>query len=151
YGFDYMDKTSSSYYGSRKFMDESAISTALFAEDQFYFTDNFSVTAGLRFDDYKRKAETGTDNFDDVTWALATEWGVTQDWTLFASARSLFKGPELLESFIAYQDVAYLADDIKAETGLNTQGGVRFNKYIEDHFLGANVTVFQTDIDDYIV
>ena len=107
YGFDYMDKTSSSYYGSRKFMDESAISTALFAEDQFYFTDNFSVTACLRFDDYKRKAETGNDNFDDVTWALATEWGVTQDWTLFASARSLFKGPELLESFIAYQDVAY--------------------------------------------
>ncbi|MDK9759644.1 TonB-dependent receptor, partial [Vibrio sp. D173a] len=151
YGFDYMDKTSSAYYGSSKFMDESAISTALFVEDQFYFTDNFSVTAGLRFDDYQRKAETGTDDFDDVTWALATEWDVTQDWTLFASARSLFKGPELLESFIAYQDVAYLADDIKPETGLNTQGGVRFNKYIDDHFLGANVTVFQTDIDDYIV
>jgi hemoglobin/transferrin/lactoferrin receptor protein len=150
YGFDYMDKTSSAYYGSSKFMDDSAISTALFVEDQFYFTDSFSITAGLRFDDYKRKAETGTDDFDDVTWALATEWGVTQDWTIFASARSLFKGPELLESFIAYQDVAYLSEDIKAETGLNTQGGVRFNKYIEDHFLGANVTVFQTDIDDYI-
>lgn len=29
YGFDYMDKSSSGYYGSSKFMDESAISTAL--------------------------------------------------------------------------------------------------------------------------
>lgn len=68
YGFDYMDKTSSSYYGSRKFMDESAISTALFVEDQFFFSDAFFVTAGMRFDDYKREAETGTSNYDDVTW-----------------------------------------------------------------------------------
>ncbi|SBS67216.1 TonB-dependent siderophore receptor [Vibrio atlanticus] len=150
YGFDYMDKSSSSYYGSSKFMDESAISTALFVEDQFYFTQAFSVTAGLRFDDYQRKAEVGSEDFDDVTWSLATQWDVTQDWTLFASTRSLFKGPELMESFIAYQDVAYLANDLKAETGQNTQGGVRFDKRLDNHFIGANLTVFQTNIDDYI-
>ncbi|AYO07539.1 TPA: TonB-dependent siderophore receptor [Vibrio parahaemolyticus] len=150
YGFDYMDKTSSSYYGSSKFMDESAVSTALFVEDQFFFSDAFFITAGLRFDDYKRKAETGTSNFDDVTWALAAEWAVTQDWTLFASSRSLFKGPELMETFIAYQDVAYLDEGMKAETGQNTQGGLRFNKTLDKHFFGANVTVFQTNIDDYI-
>ncbi|NMV11897.1 TonB-dependent receptor, partial [Vibrio parahaemolyticus] len=92
----------------------------------------------------------GTSNYDDVTWALAAEWAVTQDWTLFASARSLFKGPELMETFIAYQDVAFLEDGLKPETGLNTQGGVRFDKTFDKHFFGANITVFQTEIDDYI-
>ena len=75
---------------------------------------------------------------------------MTQDWTLFASTRSLFKDLELMETFITYQDAAYLADDIKAETGKNPQGGVRFGKRIDDHFVGANLTVFQTNIDDYI-
>lgn len=150
YGADYIDKNSSSYYGGSKFMDETAISSAVFFEDQVFLTDSFSITAGLRFDDYQRKAETGTKDFDDVTWALATEWGVTNDITLFASTRSLFKGPELMETFIRYQDVAFLADDIKPETGLNTQGGVRFNKYVKEHFFGADLTLFQTDIDNYI-
>ncbi|MCZ8499897.1 hypothetical protein O9929_26530 [Vibrio lentus] len=47
YGFDYMDKSSSSYYGSGKFYGRVSISTALFVEDQFYFTQAFSITAGV--------------------------------------------------------------------------------------------------------
>lgn len=151
YGFDYMDKNSTSYYGGNKFMDETVISSAVFAENQLYFTDDWSLTAGIRFDDYQRKAETGSKDFDEVTWSLASEWAVTNNWTLFASTRSLFKGPELLESFIAYQDVTMLADDIKAETGQNTQGGVRFDHYFGAHFVAANLTIFETNIDDYIV
>ncbi|UTV28822.1 TonB-dependent siderophore receptor [Photobacterium atrarenae] len=150
YGLDYMNKDSESTYDGVKFMDETAKSSAVFVEDQIFFTDDFSITAGLRYDDYKREAVTGTDNFDEVTWALGTEWNVTQDWTLFANMRSLFKGPELFESFIKYNDVAFLADDIKAETGLNTQGGVRFGKNFGEHRIGANITVFKTEIDDYI-
>lgn len=75
-----------------------------------------------------------------MTWSLGTEWDVTSDWTLFSNARSLFKGPELLETFVRYQDQARLADNIKPETGLNTQGGVRFDKTYGDHFVGANFT-----------
>ncbi|MEJ2763811.1 TonB-dependent siderophore receptor [Photobacterium sp. MCCC 1A19761] len=151
YGLDYMNKDSESTYGGAKFMDETAKSAAVFAENQIFFTDDFSVTAGLRYDDYKREAVTGTDNFDEVTWALGTEWNVTRYWTVFANARSLFKGPELFETYVKYQDVTFLADDIKAETGLNTQGGVRYGKNIGEHRVGANVTVFKTGIDDYIM
>ncbi|MDC5818215.1 TonB-dependent siderophore receptor [Vibrio europaeus] len=150
YGLDYIDKTSKSIYGGVVFADESAINSAFFAENQMYITDFWSVTAGVRYDDYKRKAATGTSNFDDVTWSLATEWDVTNDWTLFASTRSLFKGPELLETFIKYQPTTHLASDIKAETGQNTQGGVRFNKQVNSHFFGASLTAFKTQIDDYI-
>ncbi|WP_114806193.1 TonB-dependent iron chelate receptor VctA [Vibrio cholerae] len=150
YGMDYVDQTSKATYGSTPFMEESAVSTAVFAENKLYVNDVWSVTAGLRFDDFKRKAMTGTKDFDEVTWSLGTEWDVTSDWTLFANARSLFKGPELLETFVRYQDQARLADNIKPETGLNTQGGVRFDKTYGDHFVGANFTLFKTQIDDHI-
>lgn len=150
YGLDYIDQTSKATYGSTPFMEESAISTALFAENKLYVTEAWSVTAGLRFDDFQRKAMTGSKDFDELTWSLGTEWDVNSDWTLFANARSLFKGPELLETFVRYQDVARLADNIKAETGLNTQGGVRFDKKFGEHFVGANFTLFNTKIDDHI-
>lgn len=150
YGLDYIDQTSKATYGSTLFMEESAISTALFAENKLYVTEAWSVTAGLRFDDFQRKAMTGSKDFDELTWSLGTEWDVNSDWTLFANARSLFKGPELLETFVRYQDVARLADNIKAETGLNTQGGVRFDKTFGEHFVGANFTLFNTKIDDHI-
>ncbi|MGC9553579.1 TonB-dependent siderophore receptor, partial [Vibrio metoecus] len=150
YGVDYLDQTSKATYGSTPFMKESAVSTALFAENKLYVNDVWLVTVGLRFDDFQRKAMTGSKDFDDITWSLGTEWDVTSDWTLFANARSLFKGPELLETFIRYQDQARLADDIKAETGLNTQGGVRFDKTLGEHFVGANFTLFKTKINDHI-
>lgn len=150
YGLDYIDKTSASEYGGREYMNESAISSALFVEDKLYITEAWSITAGLRFDDYQRKAVTGTHDFDDVTWSLGTEWDLNSDWTFFANTRSLFKGPELLETFIRYQDVTYLTNDIKAETGQNTQGGVRFHKKLGAHFVGANATLFKTRINDYL-
>ncbi|WP_194437679.1 TonB-dependent siderophore receptor [Vibrio fluminensis] len=150
YGADYMDKTSSSYYGATQFMEESAISTALFAENKFIVSDLFNLSAGLRFEDYKRKAEVGTNKYDDVTWSLAAELNPVDGLVFFASTRTLFKGPELLETFIAYQDVAMLQDGLKAETGRNTQGGVRYEQRFDRHTFGMNFTLFQTDIDNYI-
>ncbi|NHH99555.1 TonB-dependent siderophore receptor [Oceanimonas sp. MB9] len=150
YGLEYLHKNTESHYGGVQFMDESADSRAVFAENTLFITDTLSLTGGLRHDDYRRKATTGTHDFDDVTWSLGAEWQVTPDWTLFANARSLFKGPELLESFVKYQDVTVLADDLRPETGLNTQGGVRFARHLGEHRLGATATLFRTEIDDYI-
>ncbi|MGF1718941.1 TonB-dependent siderophore receptor [Vibrio kyushuensis] len=151
YGLDYMDKSSTSSFGDVQFMDESAVSTAAFAENKIYLMDNWSVTGGLRYDDYERKADTGTHDFNDVTWSIGTNWDIDQNWAIFASARTLFKGPELLETFIRYQDVTYLADDIKAETGMNSQAGFSYNNRNGEHRYGFNLTAFQTNIDDYIV
>lgn len=151
YGADVVDQTSESSYGGSSYMDESRLSKAVFAENTVHLTDSWNVTTGLRYDDVKRKAVQETNNFDEVTWSLGTEWAVTSDWTLFANARSLFNAPELLESFVMYQQTSYLADDIKAETGVNTQGGVRFDKRFNDHFVAANLTLFRTEIDDFIL
>ncbi|MEZ9233065.1 TonB-dependent siderophore receptor [Vibrio amylolyticus] len=151
YGVDYIDNSSSSAYGGVEFMDESAISTAVFAENKIFLVDSWSVTGGLRFEDYERKATTGTHSYDDVTWSLGTNWDINQQWAVFANARSLFKGPELLESFIRYQDKTLLADGLKAETGLNSQAGFSYNNQDGAHRYGVTFTAFKTDIDDYIV
>jgi len=150
YGIDFVHQNSSSTYGNTDYMDENAISSAIFIEDKFYFTDDFSITAGLRYDNFRRDAETSNKTFDDVTWGLGVDWDVTESVSLFASTRSLFKGPELLETFIQYQDVTYLDDDIKAETGLNSEVGVRYSEFFGEHSVSASATVFQTNIDDYI-
>ncbi|RJX75426.1 TonB-dependent siderophore receptor [Vibrio sinensis] len=150
YGLDYMDKNSASTYVSDAYTDENAISTAVFIENQWVISSDLLLTAGLRYDNYKRKATTGTHDFDDITWAISGEWTVAHDWTIFASTRTLFKGPELLESFIRYQDGTFLADDIKAESGRNTQAGVRFSRQLDQHYLGLTLTAFETTIDDYI-
>ncbi|MGF1754929.1 TonB-dependent siderophore receptor [Vibrio makurazakiensis] len=150
YGADYIDRTTSSEYGTTAFMEESTTSAAVFVEDTLHLTDDFFVTAGLRFDDYQRDAVTSNKSFNEVTWALGADWQFVEDWAVFANTRSLFKGPELLETYIRYQDVAYMDDDIKAETGQNSQIGVRFDKQIDSHYLGATFTTFRTSIDDYI-
>ncbi|WP_413769340.1 TonB-dependent receptor domain-containing protein, partial [Vibrio vulnificus] len=72
YGLDYMDKRSSATYGGSKYMEESADSLALFVENQLWITKDWSVTGGLRWDDYTRDAVNDSREFDDVTWALAT-------------------------------------------------------------------------------
>lgn len=131
-------------------MDEDTLSSALFVENKINLIDALSITAGLRFDDFQRHAETGDASFNDVTWALGADFAVTPQVTIFANTRSLFKGPELLESFIAYQDVAYLDDGIKAETGQNSEIGFKYAQRFEQHFVSANATIFQTDINDYI-
>lgn len=151
YGFDYIYQSSSSKYGGVDFMDESTHSAAGFAENKIYLTNNWSLTTGLRADKYIRKAETGRNEFSDITWSLGTNWDISKNWSVFANARSLFKGPELLETYIKYQDVAYLAQDMKAETGINAQAGFSFDQRLGDHHYGFNFTAFNTNIDDYIV
>lgn len=150
YGFDVVHQTSSSTYGSTDYMNEKTISSATFTENRLYLTDDFSITAGLRFDHFRRDAETSDSHYQHITWALAADWDVTENVNLFASTRSLFKGPELMETFIRYQTVAFLDQNIKAETGLNSQIGVRYSQDFGEHFISSSATIFQTNINDYI-
>ncbi|WP_070966931.1 TonB-dependent siderophore receptor [Vibrio sonorensis] len=151
YGLDYMKKESSNTLGSTgEEINEDSVATAVFVEDTLYVLPSLSFTAGLRFDDYERNAVVAKNDFDELTWSLGTEWYITDDFAVFANARTLFKGPELMESFIYYQDTAVVADDLKAETGLNRQIGFKYSSKFDDHRVSANLTLFRTDIDDYI-
>ncbi|UJJ32214.1 TonB-dependent siderophore receptor [Halopseudomonas maritima] len=151
YGALYNRHESRAQYGSDPWVDENTVSTAGYIEDRIQLTDRLTVTPGVRYDHFKRNAETGSDTFSDVTWALATDFAVTDNLTLFASARELYKPPQLLETFIYYQSTTTLADDIKEQTGLNKEVGARFQQQFGAHRVSANLTLFQTDLDDYFV
>ncbi|WVM88122.1 TonB-dependent receptor [Halopseudomonas pachastrellae] len=114
YGTLYNRQESRAQYGNDPWIDENAITTAGYVEDRISLTDRLTVTPGVRYDHFERNAETGSDTFDEVTWALGLEFAVNQNLTLFASARELFKPPQLLETFVYYQNGTILADDIKA-------------------------------------
>ncbi|QUJ70615.1 TonB-dependent receptor (plasmid) [Photobacterium sp. GJ3] len=150
YGGEGNIQDSKNKYGSQPGNEETLTSWALYLEDKIQVTDAFRVTPGVRFDTVDRDAVTSDQTFDDISWALAADYDVTDNLTLFASTRSLFKAPPLLETFINYQDIAYLADDIKAQTGQNTQGGFRwqYNQGLSSY--GSTITVFKTQLDDYL-
>lgn len=150
YGVDYNQQKSKSQYGAGSALTEKGTASAVFLQNRFQFTEAFSMTPGIRYDHFKRDAFTSNTSFSDVTWALAADYVLNEHVTFFASTRSLFKAPQLLESFIKYQEVAYLADDIKAETGLNTQGGAKFSYDIGQHSFASNLTVFKTDLKDHL-
>lgn len=151
YGLLYNRQESRAQYGNDPWIDENAVTTAAYIEDRINLTERLAVTPGLRYDHFERNAETGSDTFDDVTWALAVDYAVTDNLTLFASARELFKAPQLLETFIYYQNTTTLADDIKAQGGMNKEIGARFQERFGEHRVSANLTLFQTDLDDYFL
>lgn len=150
YGIDGNEQQSISQYGNAEKTKEKAISGAVFVEDRINITDSLSITPGVRYDYFKRNAVTSTKSFDDISFALAAEYDITDGFTLFANSRQLFKAPQLLETFINYQAVTYLDPNIKAESGLNTEVGFRFEHDLGDGSIATNLTVFRTDIDDYI-
>ncbi|MDO6499281.1 TonB-dependent siderophore receptor [Photobacterium sanguinicancri] len=150
YGVDYNQQESKSQYGSADELKEKGTTSAIFVQDKIQISDAFSVTPGIRYDHFKRDAFTSNQSFSDITWALAADYTLNDNVTFFASTRSLFKAPQLLESFIKYQEVAYLAEDIKAQTGLNSQGGVKLNYDIGLHSFASNITIFKTDLKDHL-
>ncbi|WP_087016771.1 TonB-dependent siderophore receptor [Thaumasiovibrio subtropicus] len=150
YGIDYNRQKSSNQFGTYA-QTEKAYTTAFFLENKINFNDVFSITPGVRFDHFDRQAATGSDSFNDITWGLAADWHVNEKVTLFASTRSLFKAPQLIETFIAYQDVSILKPGTVAQTGRNDQIGVRFQHDSGDHQLSSSLTVFNTELEDYLI
>ncbi|UTM59313.1 TonB-dependent siderophore receptor [Photobacterium sp. CCB-ST2H9] len=150
YGGEGNIQDSKSRYGTQPKMNETLTAWALYLEDSIRITDAFTVTPGLRYDAVDRDALTGEKTFDDINWALAADYDVNENLTLFASTRSLFKAPPLLETFVNFQDVTFLAEDIKPESGQNTQGGLRWSHHQGSSSYGTTLTVFKTRLDDYL-
>ncbi|MDP2572350.1 TonB-dependent receptor [Vibrio penaeicida] len=149
YGYEVKQQNSENEYALGDSNTSKAISHSLYVEDKTVATDSVDVTVGVRYDNVKRNTNLDDTSFDKVTWAGGVDWRITESVTLFASTRTLFKAPELLETFINFEDK--LSDDIAPETGFNHQGGIKFDKSINDHSVAANLTVFNTRINDYII
>ncbi|MBT1443922.1 TonB-dependent receptor [Shewanella sp. JM162201] len=130
---------------------ETMDSMALFVEDRIRFGESFSLIPGLRYERANLDAVITDNSFDNLGMALALEYRLIEPLLLRASVTELFKAPEIGEVFTG----AGLGDkpnqDIKAETGSNSELAFAY----ADEVLGADrfslgLTLFRTLIDNYI-
>ncbi|WP_176736810.1 TonB-dependent receptor domain-containing protein [Oligoflexus tunisiensis] len=131
---------------------EQADSSAVFIEDRVA-VGPVALTPGVRFNRYTRELHSGdSKTWDNVSGALGLEYKVLSNLELHASGTQLFQGPDLSQIFIGSGGNKIYNPDLKPETGLNTEGGVRFR---DKDVLGADrisfsLNVFETRIKDIV-
>lgn len=152
YGVEVLQQKATSRRNGVDLTTEKGTNRAVFVEDRIEFANGIAVTPGVRVDSYKANTASSKDTFTETSAALAAEVSLNNDFTFVASSTQLFKGPELAEVFIDGAGSLRNNPDIKPETGINNELGVRFDK---PGFLGADrftasVKGFKTKIDDAI-
>lgn len=125
---------------------EQSTQAAVFIQDRIELTDSLAITPGVRYDTANVETAVVDDNFTDTLWALAGEYQFGDYLLLRLSTTQLFRAPEIGEVFAG----AGLGDarnqNIKPETGNNSEFALAY----EISGLSTGVTVFRTQVDDYI-
>lgn len=128
--------------------DRSAIDNAqwaLFAEDEWFVTDSFSLTAGVRLDD--------NENFGaHLSPRLYGVWNLAPRWTLKGGVSSGYRSPglrELTEDWgaVSRGGTTYGNPDLEPETSINKELGLYYS--VPNGML-ASVTLFHNDFEDKI-
>lgn len=130
-----------------------ATSSGLYAQDRINF-GKLTLTPGLRYDKYQIKTvQNGSKTYDKISGALAGEYKILPNTTVFASYTQLFNGPRLPEG-IRNASTLYDLNKIVPEKGANAEIGfnTRFNNVIrENDSLNFTAKYFNTDYQDKIV
>ena len=153
YGGLYDTQTSKVTWNGAKYGDnEKAKLGALYVENAVDFDNGLVLTPGVRYNHYDFDGVYGKIKDNKFTYGLASEYSLTDNLTLLASATTLYKGVEMVDVLAANRVYAPDTPDLKAETGINKEVGFTYNA---DNLLGTNsigfsFKYFDTDIDDYI-
>ncbi len=153
YGGLYDIQTSKVTWDGVKYGDnEKAKSGALYVEDAIDFDNGLVIIPGIRYNHYDFDGVYGKIKDNKFTYGLASEYSLTDNLTLLASATTLYKGVEMVDVLASNRVYAPDTPDLKAETGINKEVGFRYER---DNFMGADSTgfsfkYFDTNIDDYI-
>jgi hemoglobin/transferrin/lactoferrin receptor protein len=149
YGVDYIDYETHYVVDDAELAGEDARNLAFFVQDEISL-GRFTLTPGLRYDRFDLAAHFTDEVYDDVTGALSVRFDATGNLALRLSGTQIFKAPELSEVFIG----AGLYDEpnpgIDAETGFNLEFAVNHRAELFGGALRSGVTLFQTNIDNYI-
>ncbi|MGB3423216.1 MAG: TonB-dependent siderophore receptor [Castellaniella sp.] len=131
---------------------------SVFAEDNLYIGDHWTVTPGLRFDHHSLQGSNWSPS-------LNLSYMVNEQWTVKAGIARAYKAPNLYQSNAGY--LLYSAgngcwgnppggtegcfllgnSDLKAETSINKELGIEFRS---PDGLGASLTYFHNDYRDKI-
>lgn len=143
--------TANALSGSIRTADEEATNSAIFIEDKIAFDNGFTLTPGVRYDNFDIDSTVVDNSFSKLTGSLAAQYDVSSELTIKLSATQLFKGPELSEVFTGAGIDDTENQGIEAETGLNSEFAIAYRAAVlgADSFT-AGITLFQTDVDNYI-
>ncbi|MFW2177348.1 MULTISPECIES: TonB-dependent receptor domain-containing protein [unclassified Moraxella] len=130
---------------------EDATSVGVYLQDRVDF-GRFALTPGVRFDHYTPSERLSSEDYNQVSGALAGEFKLTPNHTLFASYTQLFNGPPLPET-LQQNGQVFINNDVKAETGANAEVGFssRFQGVLnEQDKLSLTAKAFDTKYDNKI-
>ena len=130
---------------------EDATSVGVYLQDRIEL-GRFALTPGVRFDHYKPSERLSSDDYNQVSGALAGEFKLTPNHSLFASYTQLFNGPPLPET-IHQSGQTFVNKDIEAETGANAELGIssRFQGVFDSQdSMSLTAKVFDTQYDNKI-
>lgn len=152
YGFDTYRQETEYKQDSAFISGESARSTAIFLEDEILFSDNFSVTPGIRYNHYALDSKVADKNFSKLTWGLATRYDLNDNWRFNASTTRLFKAPMLAEVFTGAGNNLQPNPDLEPVTGVNNQISLHFHQrnILALDSVRMGITLFKTEFNNYI-
>ena len=122
-------------------------SWALFAEDEWAMTNDFSLTSGIRFDKDQNYGNHWTPRMYGV-------WHLTEQWTLKGGVSAGYRSPDLRQSSAGWNQITGRGTgiirgnpDLKPEKSLSEEIGLMWDSL---EGINAGVTVFNTDFKDKI-
>ncbi|SMF39828.1 hemoglobin/transferrin/lactoferrin receptor protein [Alteromonadaceae bacterium Bs31] len=124
---------------------EEAHSSAVYIQDRIAL-GNLSIIPGARFNHWVIDSKLVDKTYSEPTFALALEYAIDSATSIKLSTTELFKGPKLSEVFVGAGIGDVYNQDIKAETGRNTEIGISH----QGQTFRTGLTAFDTQINDYI-
>ncbi|MGQ7247269.1 ligand-gated channel protein [Halomonas sp. V046] len=118
---------------------------ALFAEDEWMLTQDWSLTGGVRLDDDENYGS-------QVSPRLYSVWHMASEWTLKGGVSTGYRAPNLREITPDWGQTSRGGDvygnpDLEPETSLNKELALLYNAA---NGLSASATLFHNDFDDKI-
>lgn len=119
---------------------------SVFAEDEWFITDSFTLTLGARFDDNERYDT----HFSPRIYGV---WAIDNTWTLKSGVSTGYRAPSLRELSPEWVQQSRGGDiygnpDLEPETSVNTELGIYFQP---SKRFQANVTGFHNKFDDKLM
>lgn len=146
YGVDHVEYKTGYNVDGQFLNGEKSTLAAVFIQDRLELTDSFSITPGLRYDTANVESAVVDDNFTETLWALAGEYQFGDYLLARLSTNQLFRAPEISEVFAGAGSRDIPNQNINPETGNNSEFALAY----EISGLSTGVTIFRTEIDNYI-
>lgn len=137
----------SRFYGVTDSLDLERWQRALFIEDEYYVTDDFSVTGGLRYDENEHYGE-------ELIPRLYGVYRFTESWVLKGGVSGGYKAPTLKQSDPNIVENAARSRafdmgnaDLKPESSVNYEAGLMWDAA---NGIQSGATVYYTEFEDQI-